>query len=434
MKTILAIACLCTAGTLSAQELWNPLEVDVTRAITKDLFESNAVPYIQPMVTAINATSNARFYNTAYVPSWVDQPYVRVSVNAMVGMIPEEMKVYNPSLNFGPRVNVSQELIKYGSIKFVDGKFTYVINPTYGDTLGLSTTLIKELLRDAIDSNYFGIPATSATLFGNSPDSRVYLPGNDKMLQLLHQRPEYKVLDSTAKAGLDSLLTKMTLPSYLTLPPGADMSTLIAAVPQIEIGSLWGTELLIRYIPPVEFDKNVGEFSFWGFGLKHSLSQYLPERWFDCAVQAAYQGTNLKNTVGVTQSTLEANARIWSGNIHVSKEFWKTLTIYSGFNYENIDVNSSYTYVLPQEIQISLGLLPWTEPGTVSQPTPQQPGDQQPQTSDVNVTNTNTKFTIGASVCLGDLCFAADYSISKFNIFSFGLAYTIGAPPQDDDK
>ena len=433
MKIVSVIITLLCVQVLHAQELWSPLEVDVTRSITKDLFESNAVPYIQPMVTAINATSNARFYNTAFVPKSVERPYFRVSGNGMVGYIPEDMKWYTPTLYFGPRVNVADELLKFGSIKFVDGRLTYVINPTYNDTLGLTTTLVKELLRDALDSNYFGFPSSAATLFGYLPDSKVKLPGNDKMLELLHQRPEYKVLDSAAKAGLDTLLTTMTLPSELTLPPGVNMTTLIAAVPQLEIGALFGTELLLRFIPPVEFDKNIGEFSFWGVGLKHSLSQYFPERWFDCAVQGAYQGTNLKNTIGFTQSKLEANATIWSGNIHVSKELWNLLNIYSGFNYESINVVSTYSYVLPQEIQLQLGLLPPTPPGEVAVPTEEQPGDQNPQSSVVVVNGTNMKWTVGASLHIGDLWLAADYSVSQFNIFSFGLAYTILAP-QDEDK
>ena len=300
----------------------------------------------------------------------------------------------------------------------------YVINDSYDDTLGLVTTLMKELFRDALDSNYFDIPSEAATLFGNMPDNRVGLPTSDQMVALLRARPEYGLLDEDTKVILDSLVGNLALPPYLTLPPGVDMSTIIAAVPQFEIGSLWGTEALIRFIPPVEFDPNVGKFSFWGFGLKHSISQYFPERWFDMAIQGVYQGTNLKNTVGFTESKLDASATIWSGNVHVSKEWWDMFAVYTGLNYEYIDVTSTYTYVLPQEVQIALGLLPTPPQGEPAKPTPEQPGDQNPQVSVVRVDNTNVKWTIGATVHYAGFRLAVDYSVSNFNIFSAGLSYS----------
>jgi hypothetical protein len=57
-------------------------------------------------------------------------------------------------------------------------------------------------------------------------------------------------------------------------------------------------------------------------------------------------------------------------------------------------------------------------------PTEEQPGDQEPQTSVVVVENTNFKWTIGASVFVGPVRLAVDYSVSRFNIFSAGLSYT----------
>lgn len=422
------LSLLIVAGTnqrVTAQKLWDPLAVDVTRSITSNLFDNNAVPYVQPMVTAINATSNARFYDAAYVPEKVDKPYFRVSINGMAGKVSDAMKVYTPGLDFGPRIDVVTVLGQYGTIQLDNGKFVYKIKPTYGDTLGLTTSLVKELLRDALDSGYFSLPAQAATLFGHKPDVLVGLPTSDKMLELLHNRAEYKVMDSVGKASLDTLLTKLKLPSALTLPPGVNLSTLIAAVPQVEIGSLYGTEAIIRFIPPVQFDKNVGHFAFWGFGLRHSISQYFPERWFDMAIQAVYQGTNLTNTVGFTQAKLDANATIWSGNVHISKEWWEAVAVYTGINLERIDVTTAYTYTLPQEVQVQLGLLPAPPaPGQASIPTPEQPGDNKPQVSKVNSHNTNVKWTAGVTGRLGQVRLAIDYSISSFNILTAGLSYT----------
>ncbi len=415
-RFLLLCAILVSPLLVTAQPLWNPLEVDLTRTLTRDLFESNAVPYVQPMVTTLNATSNARFYDHAYVPKEVDAPYIKVSANGMFGLISDQLKTFTPGLDLGPHQSLAQPILD----------FLNTPNPGYDDTLSLVTTIVRELFRDAQDSNFLTTPPVAATLFGYMPENRVGLPSPDQMTTVLHARPEYqllKTLDPDAAAQLDTLLASLTLPPSLTMPPGVDMSTIIAAVPQFEIGCLWGTEALVRFIPPVEFDPNVGEFSFWGFGLKHSVSQYFPERWFDMAVQAVYQGTNLTNTVGFTESKLEASATIWSGNVHISKEWWEAFAVYTGLNYEYIDVTSTYTYVLPQEVQIALGLLPAPPPGQPAVPTPEQPGDQSPQVSVVTVDNTNIKWTIGATVHYAGFRLAVDYSVSSFNIFSAGLSY-----------
>jgi hypothetical protein len=422
---VFAACAMISVASAQTSPFYNPLAVDLARGLLKNVFETNATPFIQPMVNTINATSNARFYTNAYIPTHTDKPYVRVSANGMVGYITEAQRWYTPTLDFGPPVNIITELAKYGQITIGPDGPRYTIGNKYSDTLGLATMLVTELLRSSNDSGFIELPDSAATLFGSRPDNRVILPTTDEMLTVLRALPAFALLDSAGRASIEGLLTNVKFIGAITLPPGANMSTIVAAVPQIEIGALYGTELMIRYIPPVQFDRNVGAFSFWGVGLRHSLSQYFPERWFDLAVQGVYQGTWLENTVGFTESKLDANATIFSGNLHASKNLWDNLDIYTGIAYEYIDVNSSYTYVLPQEMQIELGLLP--KPivdGTPSIPTADQPGDQRPQTSSVRAHNTNIKWTIGATYSVGPLRLAVDYNVSYFNILTAGLAYT----------
>lgn len=427
------LAAVCTVALtigLQAQQKYNPLAVDLTRVILKDVFESNAVPFVQPMVTTINATSNARFYSSAYVPHKVKKAYLRISLNGMAGLINEDLKWYTPSLDLGPREDVATGLARFGSFKLENGRPTYVIGPTYTDTLGLSTLLMKELLRDAQTEGYFGIPTRAASLFGYAPGNAVTLPTKENITTVLHKRPEYQLLDSAGRAGIDALFQTLTLPPAITLPPGANMSKIIAAVPQIEIGSLYGTELLLRFIPPIELDTNVGDFAFYGVGLRHSLSQYLPERWFDCSIQGVYQHTSLTNTIGLTESKLTADATIMSANIQLGKRLSNVFDIYSSASYEHIDVTSTYTYTLPQETQIQLGLLPEPPLGQKAVPTPEQPGDQRPQTSTVLAQNVNIKYTVGVSANLGNFRAALDMNFSKFDIVTLGLIYTINQPDE----
>ncbi len=403
----------------------SPLAVDLTRSIMKSVFESNAVPFVQPMVTTINATSNARFFTMAYVPKKVDKAYFRLSVNTMAGLISEDQRWYYPSLDLGARENLTNALATYGKLE----NGAYKIGPLYGDTLGLASVFMRELLRDAQAVGYFGIPSRAASLFGYMPDNRVVLPTKENLVTVLKQRPEYQALALTGQtAFLDTLINRLTLPTSLTLPPGANMSSIMAAVPQLEIGSLYGTELLLRLVPAVRFNDNVGDFSFWGVGLKHSISQYFPERWFDLAVQGVYQGTTLTNTIGLTESKLEANATIRSFSVQAGKRFWDAVDVYGAYAFEHIDVTSSYTYALPHETQVQLGLLPLDPPDGKSTPTADRPGDMKPQTSSVLTENVNHKFIVGASVNYGPLRAALDLNISSFNILTFALAYTFNQP------
>jgi hypothetical protein len=433
MKRYLAsvIALSCCLGIAQAQPLYNPLAVDLTRVILKDVFESNAVPFVQPMVNTINATSNARFYSNAYVPKKVKKAYVRISLNGMAGLINEDLRWYTPSLDLGPRESILANLDKYGQISVVNGRQTYVIGNKYEDTLGLSTLLMKELLRDALEQGYFGIPSRAASLFGNAPGNAVTLPTKGDLTTVLRNRPEYALLEQFgATGGIDSLLQTLTLPSALTLPPGANLSRLIAAVPQIEIGSLFGTELLVRFVPPVELDTNVGDFAFYGVGLRHSISQYFPERWFDCSIQGVYQHTTLTNTIGLTESKLSATAKIMSANLQIGKQLGRYVDVYGAASYEHIDVTSTYTYTLPQETQIQLGLLPEPPLGEKAVPTAEQPGDQRPQTSTVLAENLNVKYTVGISAHYGPWRAALDMNFSNFNIATLGIAYTINQPDE----
>ncbi len=423
-------ACVLFIGAqfdMRAQTLYNPLAVDVTRTLLKDLFETNAVPYIQPMITTVNATSNAAFYNTAYIPD-TNAVYVKISLRGMVGFIRDDQKSYTPTLDLGaPSTNLLNDVGRYGTIDPI--KRTFVIKPTYADTLGLTMFLLREILIDAQKQGKFNLPAVAPTLFGNQPDTRVNLPPPDTLLAVLRARQDYQALRALSPgidSSLSALVKQLSLPPYLTLPPGANMSTIVAAVPQIEIGSFYGTELLVRFIPPVEFDKNIGKFAFWGVGLKHSISQYFPERYFDLAVQGVYQGTTLTQTVGFTGAKLDALAHIASFNIHASKRLANVLDVYTGFAFENIDVTSTYVYTMPQEVQVNLKLLPTPPPGQKAEPTPEQPGDQFPQTSIIQAGDTNAKWTVGFSLLAGPVRLFADYSISRFNIFSGGLEVIIG--------
>lgn len=402
------------------------ITIDLARLFSKDIFELNGLPYLQPLVETMNATSNSRFFNQAFVPQKVDKPYFRFGIHGMLGFVRDDMKTYNPAMPAEP-LNMDK----------LSNYIEYTLFPpgikSIKDTTGLIYYALKTILYDGISSGSIIIPKEAATVLGFKQE-KFYLP-NDTLVSIIQRNPAYNLLPKEMQDSILNIIKEF--PETFTLPEGANLSTLMAAVPQFEIGSLYGTELLIRFIPQVNMGKNIGDFAFWGFGLKHSISQYFitnpngncNEREIDVAFQVVYQGTHLENTVGVTNAELKADATFWNFNLQASKSFDFGMDIYTGLSFETVSINSEYKYLLPQETQAQLGLLRTDkdEYGHIIRIYPPEPpdfpGDTNPQTAKMKFDDQNVKFTIGLAKQIGPINIFLDYNISKFNIFTGGIEY-----------
>ncbi|MCX8054111.1 MAG: hypothetical protein N3A67_00375, partial [Ignavibacteria bacterium] len=278
------------------------------------------------------------------------------------------------------------------------------------------------------------VPPEKASSILGKDTTQLHLD-NTVLTELVKNHVIYQYLPQEMK---DTLLNVMKqVPSFFTLPAGGNINTIVAGVPQIEIGSLYGTEFLIRVVPPLDLGKYIGKFAFWGFGIKHSISQYFTEYIetsegeiyeyspFDLAIQIVYQGTDLQNKVGVTQSDLKANAQIWNANMNISKSFENIIDLYGGISYDYLDIDARFKYYLPVETQMQLGLLRYDPVLNKIMPPepPDYPGDTKPQTTKINLINRSWKATLGLNKSIGNFSVFADYNISRFNIFSAGIQY-----------
>ncbi len=439
--TLLIIAITVNAQVRTLPEVKpNQSTIDMARMLGKDVFELNGVPYLQPTVEVMNVTSNSRFYNKAFVPSKVDKPYFKVGIHGMYGIVPDSKKSYSPQL---PNDSLTaEEILKYGSINLTD--FSYSIS----DTAGLIYTALKGILFDGLKNGSIKVPKSAPSSLGSGkvafnlpPDTLQQLLKNlEVVLPILGKTKIYDYLPPEIQDSISKILD--AFPDFFNLPEGGNLNYIFAAVPQIEIGSLFGTELLIRFIPPVNMGKTIGDFAFWGIGLKHSISQYFNkgdepgERYFDMAIQAVYQGTSLKNDIGVTNTKLEANATMWDFNLHASKYFEDIFDIYTGFSYSIIDISSKYVYYLPIEMQWELGLIDKftnfpdappnfnpSKPGDFGDTQYEHPGDQNPQTANIKLTDKAFRWNIGISRDIGPVTIFVDYNVSTINIFTGGIVY-----------
>ena len=116
-------------------------------------------------------------------------------------------------------------------------------------------------------------------------------------------------------------------------PDGFDISMFPLFVPQFRLGLPAGNELMVRYLPALDF-QDYGELTFWGVGLKHSIDQYIPLFPLKLAVQGAYQSLSVGEYVDLTNIAV---------NAHASKTILM-LTIYGGLGYEETTLKAKYDY------------------------------------------------------------------------------------------
>jgi hypothetical protein len=173
----------------------------------------------------------------------------------------------------------------------------------------------------------------------------------------------------------------------IALPDGADFSNVFFIMPQVSIGSVLGTELMFRGLPPVTYTTELGKVSFFGIGLKHTPT-YFAELPFDLAFIAAYHQFRLGDMID--GSSMAAMAQL-----SVDAE---AVTLYGGLGYEAYQIDIGYAY------ESSDPLVP---SGRI----------------DLDFRRRNLRFSVGAAMTVFDfIVAAADYSFGEQDNLSITAA------------
>ncbi|MEO8167163.1 MAG: DUF6588 family protein [bacterium] len=166
-------------------------------------------------------------------------------------------------------------------------------------------------------------------------------------------------------------------------PGGLDVKLLAIAVPQLSVGSIYGTEVLVRFFQ-AKLGTSFGTLKLFGFGARHNLNQYLKLKNvpLDFAAGIYYQHFELG-------SILSANATLIS-----TQASWKTsvLDVYGGLGFEFSSMNVEYN------------------------------GGSGQVTTSVKAANT-VRLTFGAAVTLVFFRLYADYNLASQSTFAVGLNF-----------
>jgi hypothetical protein len=108
------------------------------------------------------------------------------------------------------------------------------------------------------------------------------------------------------------------------------------AAPQIELGSFLGTNARVRFFKaklPGEAGKTIGEISLLGYGLQHSISQYIPLFPIDVSAGFFIQKFDIGDIL---------KCRTLNIGLQASKSF-SPLTLFGGVDLNSGTMNVSYT-------------------------------------------------------------------------------------------
>jgi hypothetical protein len=184
----------------------------------------------------------------------------------------------------------------------------------------------------------------------------------------------------------------------LALPGGFDLGSLGVPLPmpQFNLGLPFGLEFMLRYVPTISAG-DAGKFNYAGFGLRYSISQWLPLFPVDIAAHFMTQKMNFKSKDD--KDIFSASGTAYG--VEVSKKLF-ILTVYGGFQLES----STMTLADFQGYSPELGQ-------TVTIPGFEVKGSNK------------SRFTVGARLLLLIVNVHAEYSIATNPVIAVGVGITI---------
>ena len=151
-------------------------------------------------------------------------------------------------------------------------------------------------------------------------------------------QPEQSTEASTVVGPREAVYVDGDSGTRFAFPGGFDLRSFDFAVPQLRVGSLYGTEALVRFGLMYSGDADLGDFRLYGLGIRHSVSQYFNGLPVDVAVGVAWQRFSLgKNERGGSL----VSAQAWTVSLQTSRRFSR-LEPYVGVAYDDFGLDLSY--------------------------------------------------------------------------------------------
>lgn len=278
----------------------------------QNLAQDAAEKYVHPVASGFGSNLNTGWFHRAPKAS-------KFGFNVEFGLVAMGTRFNNKDKSFTSNNNL---ILSESDAGFIAE--TFVNNdPTLSQ---LDSTLRIQAI-SSITAQLVGQQMTliieGATVIGKKRDKIRVTYGSPT--SVTYNNVTYNLQNRTDTTGVGGLLNTPVIPMF---------------APQVTIGTIMGTQLTLRYLPPVKIDKKVGSIKYVGFGIQHN-----PQVWFgkvlplDMAV--AYYHQSLKQG-----KLFEATANAYG--LTASKQIGFRLlniTPYAGFLVESSEMNVSYDYI-----------------------------------------------------------------------------------------
>lgn len=224
------------------------------------------------------------------------------------------------------------------------------------------------------------VTIAGATFIGNKNDKIRITYGTNGTITYNNQTYQLEGRTDTSEVG--GILNAPLIPLF---------------APQITVGTIMGTQLTLRYLPPIKVDKKVGTLKYTGFGIQHN-----PQVWFGKVLPLDLAASFY--TQSIKQGDLfEATGTAYG--VTASKQFGfrlLNLTPYAGFLIESSEMKFKYDYVYELEGVEETAHISFKQKGA----------------------NTS-RFTVGTNIRFLVVNINADYSFAKNPAYSLGVNFAL---------
>ncbi len=328
-----------------------------------------AKQYVSPLVSGFGADFNAGWFHRAPKAKKFDVQIEGGSV-FMASLLGNGKKHFATSEVFRMNKDAATELVA-----FVDQ------SPDFANLPAEARQAIKDSLTARLTGSEYKVSLSGATVIGDEKDTVKLAYGGGSFSVNIPGRGEQTVV---VPADTVPLRVAGILNGLPFLP-------LLA--PQITVGTVFGTNATFRWLPTVELTSEIGEMSYFGFGIQHN-----PGVWFGDPLPVDF-------SVGFFTQTFQVGdlfeATSFAMGLNASKTLgWRffNVTPYAGFMIEKATMDFHYQ----RDIETDKGVTP----------------------VDVNFSvegENHWRGTLGLSLRLLILNLNADYNLGTYPSISVGL-------------
>lgn len=364
--------CFRTSSALALLWLTSPGPVHAEEASLEETLETlsadAAAAYVSPISSAFGANLNSGWFRSAPGAK-------KIGFNLELGMVVMG--------SFFPKD--ANHFSVDGQFRLSESEAGFLLDEFEAQQGFALPQAVRDELTEQITSQYSNVGISGATVVGASTDSlTIAFPG--AVYEAFGQ--SYAVPEAAVK-----------------LPVGgfgdlADLPLLPLTVPQISLGTVFGTQLTLRILPEVELNSELGKYRYTGFGLQHN-----PAVWLDHKLPVDLALSYFTQTMDVgTLFSCKANAF----GITASKRWgWRmlNLTPYAGLLLESAEMEVDYLLQVPVPVSALYPDGIYSEPIHI-----------------VLESANSSRLVLGCNLRAGIINWNLDYNLAEYGGFSTGVS------------